>query len=397
MFRFSLIIFTFFVALTPTSGQEVYNDDDSKFITKIGFSQLTGGVILIKATFNDIPDSLNFILDTGSGAISLDSSTTEEFNIDNYPSGFTVSGIAGKKPVNFSRNNTLHFPGLKIDSLDFFINDYNVLSSVYGVKIDGVIGYSFLSRYIVAIDYDDRTISVFTNGRYKYPRGSHILKPAFTSLPILKTMARDERKVRSNFYLDTGAGLSFLVTDNFINDSSFLRKKRKLIPMIVHGLGGKKGLRVTIIRQVQIGPHVFKNVPTNILEDEHNALSYPLVSGLIGNDLMRRFNVVLNYNAKEIAIKPNTHYRDLFDYSYTGMNMYMNEAGEIVLDDILTGSPAHKAGLKDGDILLGVNKNFSNNITVYRDLLQHVGERVNLLISRNHEVKIIRIRIGRIY
>ena len=44
--------------------------------------------------------------------------------------------------------------GLTIDSLDFHVNDYDILSSVYGDRIDGIIGYSFFSRYIVKIDYD---------------------------------------------------------------------------------------------------------------------------------------------------------------------------------------------------------------------------------------------------
>ena len=42
----------------------------------------------------------------------------------------------------------------EVDSLDFYINDYEILSSVYGEKIDGVIGYSLFSRYIIKIDYD---------------------------------------------------------------------------------------------------------------------------------------------------------------------------------------------------------------------------------------------------
>ena len=45
--------------------------------------------------FNKISEPLNFILDSGSGAISLDSATTAEFNIPHIPSGKTINGIAG--------------------------------------------------------------------------------------------------------------------------------------------------------------------------------------------------------------------------------------------------------------------------------------------------------------
>lgn len=395
--RTILIILLFMTVPKMNNAQERYGKIESKFITKFSFHQLTGGVILLKAAFNDIPDSLNFILDTGSGAISLDSSTAAEFKIPNFPSGLTVSGIAGVKEVNFSRNNKLHLPGLTLDSLDFFINDYDLLTSVYGVKIDGVIGYSFLSRYIIGINYDSLKISVYTQGSFQYPRGSTLLHPMFTTLPIQKLFIRDQRNMDANFYFDTGAGLCFLLSQRFLDDSSFMKKKRKPVTIQVQGLGGKKTMKLTIIKQVQIGPYKFRRVPTSILEDDHNILSYPFLAGLIGNDILRRFNVVLNYQHRIISIIPNSHYRDQFDYSYTGMNMYTVDDGYIIIDDIVEGAPADKAGLQNGDIVIGVDNDFSNNITTYKNKLQNVSEKINLVISRENKIRIIKIKVGKIY
>ncbi len=47
----------------------------SRELTKISFTQFTGGVIVFKALLDDFKDSLTFVLDTGSGGISLDSAT----------------------------------------------------------------------------------------------------------------------------------------------------------------------------------------------------------------------------------------------------------------------------------------------------------------------------------
>lgn len=389
-----LIIFVFLFRFSI--GQVTTYEKPSQLITKFPFKQLTGGVIVIQARFNNISEPLNFILDSGSGAISLDSATTAEFNIPHVPSGRTINGIAGTTEVDYSQNNKLVLPGLTVDSLDFYINNYDILSSVYGEKIDGIIGYSFLSRYIVKINYDSLKIEVYTTGRFAYPRNGYLLHPLFTALPIQSLTIKDARTVNANFYIDTGAGLCFLMSKQFENDSQVLKKSRKPVSIQVQGLGGKKQMLLTIIKEVQIGPYKFKKVPTDILDDEFNATSYPFLGGVIGNDILRRFNVIFNYAKREIHLLPNSHYTDEFDYSYTGLNMYYVD-GRIILDDIINKSPAYKAGLKKDDIVVAVNANFSNDINIYKNLMQGVGQKVTLLIYRNNVPMLFSFRVGRIH
>ncbi len=388
-----LIIWAFSVNFS--NGQEIY-EQPARFITKFPFRQLTGGVIIVQAKFNKITEPFNFILDTGSGAISLDSSTAAEFKIPHVPSGKSINGIAGSSEVDYTKNNKLVLPGLTVDSLDFYINNYDILSSVYGEKIDGIMGYSFLSRYIVEINYDSSNIEVYTPGRIEYPKKGYLLHPLFTALPIQPLIIKDARTINANFYIDTGAGLCFLISKQFQDDSMVLKKRRKPVEIQVQGLGGRKLMMLTIIKQVQIGPYKFRKVPTDILNDEYNATSYPFLGGVIGNDILRRFNVILNYSKREIHLLPNSHFNDDFDYSYTGLNMYYIE-GKIVLDEVIQKSPAYRAGLKKDDIIVAVNSNFSNDINVYKNLMQVVGQKITLLVLRNNLPLIFEFRVGRIY
>ena len=388
-----LIIFGFLFCF---SYSQASIEKPAQLITKFPFRQLTGGVILVQAKFDTIPVPLNFILDSGSGAISLDSATTAEFGIPHVPSGKTINGIAGSTEVDYTKNNKLILPGLIVDSLDFYINNYEILSSVYGEKIDGVMGYSFLSRYIVKINYDSLSIEVYSPGSIEYPKNGFLLHPLFTALPIQPLTIKDARTVNANFYLDTGAGLCFLMSKQFENDSQVLKKNRKPVSIQVQGLGGKKQMSLTIIREVQIGPYKFRKVPTNILDDEFNATSYPFLGGVIGNDILRRFNVIFNYEKREIHLLPNSHYNDDFDYSYTGINMFYVE-GKIFLDDVIYKSPAYRAGLKKDDIVIAINTNFSNDINVYKNLMQVVGQKITVLVLRNNVPLIFSFRVGRIY
>ncbi|MEO6221476.1 MAG: aspartyl protease family protein [Ginsengibacter sp.] len=393
-------IFLFYILFT-LSGQASYPQNEkaeknARLITRFPFRQLSGGVVLVQARFDTISQPFNFIMDTGSGAISLDSATTEEFNIPHVPSGRTINGIAGIREVDVAKKNYLNFPGLKVDSLDFYINDYEILSSVYGEKIDGIIGYSFFSRFIVKMNFDSLQMEVYEPGKINYPKAGVLLHPLFTALPIQPLMIKDSRKVNANFYIDTGAGLCFLMSKQFEADSAILKDQRKPILIQVQGLGGKKQMLLTIIKQVQLGPYTFRKVPAHILDDEFNATSYPFLGGLIGNDLLRRFNIILNYPKREIHILPNSHFNDDFDYSYTGMNMYYVD-GEIIADDVIEGSPALKAGLQKGDIIVAVNTNFSNNINTYRNLMQVVGEKITILVTRNEVPILLSFKVGRIF
>jgi predicted metalloprotease with PDZ domain len=157
-------------------------------------------------------------------------------------------------------------------------------------------------------------------------------------------------------------------------------------------LGGKKVMDITVFKELQFGPYHFRKVPGYIFSDEFNVTSYPILGGLIGNDLLRRFNVILNYPDQVIYLKPNTHFNDNFDYSYTGMGIYMVD-GQVTVVDIIAGSPGEKAGFKEGDIIYAIDKDVSRNIQSIKSALQVAGARVKVLVMRNKELLTLDLHI----
>ena len=388
---FPTIFLCFFLQIG--SAQEEFITP-SKKLTKFKFIQLTGGVILLQGKFDTFKDTLNFVLDTGSGGISLDSSIALYLGVKPEPSNRLIRGIAGVRNVSFLNNKKLHLPGLTIDSLNFHVSNYDILTAVYGERIDGIIGYSVFSRYIVKINYDSTNIEFWTKGAIKYPRGGHLLRPAINSLPVHSARAKDENIIETRFLIDLGAGLNVLFSRDFIRDSSLLRKNRKLYVKEAEGLGGKVDMHLTVMKEFKLGPYKFRNVPINVFDDDYNVTSYPHLGGLIGNDLLRRFNVIINYDQKEMHLQPNSHYYDAFDYAYTGLELYLID-GRIVVGDVAAGSPAEQAGLLEGDMVVAINKNFSNNISSYKNILQNAGT-VNMVIVRNDELMEIKFRVKNI-
>src|SRR5690606_37027299 len=158
-----------------------------------------------------------------------------------------------------------------------------------------------------------------------------------------------------------GAGMCLLLSSDFVDDSLFIKKKRKWYHSQAEGLGGKAPMLQGVIGEVKFGPYRFKNVPTYIFDDVYNITAYPYLGGLIGNDLLRRFNSIIIYGQRDMHLTPNSHYKEDSDYSYTGLGLYQVE-GEVEVGDVMEGSPAADGGFRSGDITLSVNNNMSGDI-----------------------------------
>lgn len=384
-----------FYVTTLVKAQEEFIEPPSKLLTRIPFTQLTGGVIILRATLDNFPDTLNFILDSGSSGISLDSSTVSYLKLAPEASDKTIRGIAGIKKVGFLYKRKLRFPGLIIDSLDFHVNDYSILTTVYGEQIDGIIGYSVLSRYIVKIDYDSLKLDFCSKGTIRYPRGGYLFKPILSTLPVQFGRVKDGTTHTARFLHDIGAGVCLMLSKDFTEDSAVLHKKRKLWAKEGEGVGGSIDMHLTIVKEFKLGPYRFRNVPTYIFEDVYNVTSYPYLGGLIGNDILRRFNTILNYEKKDIHLVPNSHFRDPFDYSYSGIELYY-VGGQIEIGDVAKGSPAELAGLKERDVVVAINNNFSQNLNQYKIALQSANERVKIIIRRDGELKQVEFKVKNI-
>lgn len=390
--RAQRIIVILITCAIVASGQEEFVPPPAKLITSVPFKLLTGGIITLKAKLSEFPDSLNFILDTGSGGISLDSTTAESIKIKTELSDRTIRGIAGIRQVRFAYNQKLLLPGLSVDSLNFHINDYDVLSSAYGEKVDGIIGFSFFSRYIVKINYDSSKIFVYTKGTMKYPRGGFLFKPLLVNIPVVNATVRDKRELSPRLYFDTGAGMCLLLSEDFVGDSALIEPKKKWYATQAEGLGGKAPMRQGVVKMVKVGPYKFRNVPAYIFADDYNVTSYPFLGGLLGNDLLRRFNLILNYEKRDLYLVPNSHFKEPFDYSYTGLGMYMID-GEVKVVDIMPGSPAQDAGFREGDIIISVSNNFSKNIQTYKNLMQNPGDKLKILVYRQEGPTMLSLKV----
>lgn len=130
----------------------------------------------------------------------------------------------------------------------------------------------------------------------------------------------------------------------------------------------------------------FRNVPINIFNDDYNVTSYPSLGGLLGNEIFRRFNVILNYDKQQIYLTPNQFFNTPFDYAYSGIELYLI-GNAAITGKIPAGSPAEKAGLQEGDEILAVNNKFGMTLDDLKQSLQSSYGKVKIIYRRNGELQ----------
>jgi hypothetical protein len=382
--RLAVFCFTFFY--TVAGGAQ------SRNLSTIPFLQVTGGVIIVQAQLLPFPDTLQFIFDTGSSGISLDSSTVKYLGLQPAYTGQLIRGVGGIREVPMLQNKSLKIGQLQADSLNFYVNDYTVLTSIYGVRIDGVIGYALLSRFIVQVDYEKQQMNWYTPGPFVYPRHGYLLQPQINKLPACQVQIKDMKADSTTMMIDIGAGLNLLFSNRYLAKSSVLDSSRNYWTTSGEGIGGQIDLRLTVLPKFRIGPYRFKKIPSTLFEDPYNATNFPTWSGLIGSDLLRRFNIVLNYPSKEIHIRPNRYYYEPFDYSYTGMELYLiNNQTEVGF--VAPSSPAALAGIEVGDQILAINKVIAGSLDNYKAELNHAKKKITLLYKRANKIETAEIKV----
>ena len=70
-----------------------------------------------------------------------------------------IVGAGGSVEMHFGAVTSLAIDATQVDDLKVGIMDLSALSKVCATNLDGIVGYNFLARFRVAIDYPNQTVT----------------------------------------------------------------------------------------------------------------------------------------------------------------------------------------------------------------------------------------------
>lgn len=352
--------------------------------------------IVVTVTLNGtIP--LKMIFDTGAEHTVLCRRELSDLLGIRYDREFRLLGADMKTELTayLARNVRLDAMNAPLAAPDVDIlvlqEDYFRFESYAGIDIHGILAANTLSDYLVRINYLQKIITVSAHDVFSPERAGFLPFPAELyrkKLYLRADLGFDADSVpRAKLLLDTGAALPLLL----ISSDSTMKLPQSVLPgQIGMGLGGDLQGYIGRVRDVSIGKYRQSGVISyfQVADSTFNMSFMNGRTGIAGNMLLNRFQLVLDYQHAVVWLKPSGNFRKKYVYDRSGMYLLAsgNSLNEFIVESVLADSPASEAGILAGDQIVQVGL-APARILRLQDILKvfqkKSGKKVRLLILRD--------------
>lgn len=383
----------------PARAQSGFSLPDGMRRAEIPFEYVNNFIILNIGFKGSLP--LKFIFDTGAEHTILSKREISDLLQVRYDREFRVKGSDLKTELvaYLARHIRLEILGKEIvapnEDILVLKEDYFRFEEYAGVKVHGILAGRVFSNYLVKINYQRQVITLYERGWY------NMKEEGFEPLPMevyrnklyINTYAqlRTDSTAPVKLLLDTGAGMSLML---FTNTHPLIQPTANAIPTnIGMGLGGylegfvgrTPGLKLAVFDQKNILTY-FQSVDTAQDLRYLNGRN-----GLIGNTILNRFQLVIDYQDAILWLKPTKRYQNEFVYDRSGLSIIASgvNLNYYSVLNVLPGSPAEEVGIKAGDRILRIGW-MSASLRTLADLQallqKKPGKQVKIVIKRDGKV-----------
>ncbi|OMP31692.1 signaling protein [Mangrovimonas sp. DI 80] len=407
--------------------------------SKVKF-QLINNLIIIPVEVNGV--ELSFLLDSGVSKPIL-------FNIFNLTDSLHIyngeriylRGLGGDGEIEALKSSHNKFKigdAVNVDQDVYVVFDNSInFTPRLGVSVHGIIGYDVFKDFIVEINYGAKYLKLHKTETYSYKKCNNcetldlILyknKPYVDALVCI-----DSAEIPVKLLVDTGSSDALWLfedttqqllpsSDNFFED--FLGK----------GLSGNIHGKRSKVKSFSLSGFDLKRVnvafPDSVAITE--ARNFTERNGSISGELLKRFNIVLDYHNFKMTIKKNGNFKKPFHYNKSGIVLEQNgvrivkeeeslfnyakegddknASNRIMLNTIYKfalkpaytivelreDSPAYKAGLLVGDVILSINNKGTHTMTL-QELTQRFCDddetNIKLVVDRAGNSMVFKFRL----
>jgi len=229
------------------------------------------------------------------------------------------------------------------------------LEPMLGRHLDGILGHAFLSQFVVDLDYVRPSITFLDRA----PTEGLVLPLAvIEDMPFIEvTLENEGRSTPARVEIDSGSFEALGLNGRFVASTNLVDASARKFEERGVGFGGEtKGYR-TRLAGLRLGSFTLRNPAIHVTTDAGGYQSTIASAGVLGAEVLRRFDVVIDYPAGRVVLRPNRFFDDVWIEDNSGLRLIaMGTSFEKkVISEVLSASPAAEAGLRDGDALVSVD------------------------------------------
>ena len=370
--KFFLVLLIVLFLFSNSSAQ-----DSASF--KLPF-EFVGNHIYLPVKIND-SETVWMMFDTGASQTFIDADSAKNLKLQ------ISDGVI--------KNTTLKFQTFKVEKQNLQLTRLG-FGSNDGHPIDGLLGYDFIKRFVVEIDYQKRIITFHNPANFKRSK-------TFTEVPL--TMLEDDSggkvplasvkiadKIEGKLIVDTGVRSVATFNTPFVNNNNLLKLVPKTIDQIV---GGGAMVRVAQflhgrLPEMEFAGFLIKKSVVGFSQATVGITSISDFDGIIGGEILRRFKVIFDYSREKLYLEPNKDFSTAFKYDVTGTYVIAegNDYKTFRVRQVIPSTPSSDADLRENDIILTINKTAASSLTLdkLRELFKQENKIFKLKIKRKEEL-----------
>lgn len=282
---YRILIFT--IVCSHSFAQNIYTDT-------LYFSLNKQSNICLNARINT-SDSLRLMFHTSSTCVTITKESLKEKILLKEKQNTNIQTWGGRADAEFSEHNTLFINKLKWENITVFVNENS------GPDTDGKFGYDLFTKKIVSLDYD-KNLMIIAETLPKNLKGYQKMNLTFLngSMFIEGRLEIGDEVFQDKFMFHSGYGGAIFLDPKIAEKYDTKSLTTISTSELKDSYGNVFKIETKLFPKVKIGNKTLKNVPLSFA-----ARSSDIPMKVFGNDLLKRFNVIFDFQKNEIYLKPN--------------------------------------------------------------------------------------------
>jgi len=313
--------------------------------------------VWLRASIDGGPEH-DFLFDTGASVTVLDSTFAAGAGIATegrmQAAGAGASGSAAFAKLGSLTVRGPDGDGVELHDLRVAVLSVNPMFAPYFWReMAGIIGYDFISRFVVTIDYD-RSVLVLRDPKTFRFAGSEPPLPMVMNGVVPALRGTLDGRHEGLFRLDVGSSSTVDFHAPFAKRHGLEKKLRGAREVTGAGFGGHFTSALGRARSMAFGPYRWADPMVSVSRATEGAFASEEFAGNVGNRILERFRVTLDYDGRRVWLEPGARYRERDSFTRAGA-LLVREDGRVRARSVLPGSPAAKAGLREDDEVTAVD------------------------------------------